>query len=182
MSDRKIIYLDDALDEVNLMTDINGFCDGYAVSRKGVCITLKQLPPAQPDRDEWCTDCKEYDQERRSCPRWNRVIRETLKDAQSEHSVAQERYEDLCEYFGNDHDAIKTVLGDRKEFKAWLERLKWHVKECNKLSRQLEAQPEIIHCKDCVHHIDGFFCRQANHHTSDSDHCASVFRAERREE
>lgn len=42
------------------------------------------------------------------------------------------------------------------------------------------AQPEIIHCKDCVHHIDGFFCRQANHHTSDKDHCASVFRAERR--
>ena len=41
---------------------------------------------------------------------------------------------------------------------------------------------EIIYCKDCVHHIDGFFCRQANHHTSDSDHCASVFRAERREE
>ena len=42
------------------------------------------------------------------------------------------------------------------------------------------AQPEIIYCKDCVHHIDGFFCRQANHHTSDRDHCASVFRAERR--
>lgn len=50
MNDRKVIYLDDALDAVNLMTDINGFCDGYAVSRKGVCITLKQLPPAQPER------------------------------------------------------------------------------------------------------------------------------------
>ena len=78
-----------------------------------------------------------------------------LPSAQSEQSVAQERYEDLCEYFGNDHDDIKTVLGDRKEFKAWLERLKWHVKECNKLSRQLEAQPEIIRCKDCKH-WDGF--------------------------
>lgn len=48
------------------------------------------------------------------------------------------------------------------------------------LRRLPSAQPEIIHCKDCVHHIDGFFCRQANHHTSDKDHCASVFRAERR--
>lgn len=39
---------------------------------------------AQPELhyDEWCTDCKEYDQERHCCPRWNRVIRETLKDAQ----------------------------------------------------------------------------------------------------
>lgn len=72
-----------------------------------------------------------------------------LPPAQPEQSVAQERYEDLCEYFGNDHDVIKTVLGDRKEFKALLERLKWHVKECNKLSRQLEAKPEIIRCKDC---------------------------------
>ena len=107
---------------------------------------------------------------------------DSLPPAQAEQSVAQERYEDLCEYFGNDHDVIKTVLGDRKEFKAWLERLKWHVKECNKLSRQLEAQPEIIHCRECKHHIDGFFCQKANHHTSDMDYCASVFGAERREE
>jgi len=42
------------------------------------------------------------------------------------------------------------------------------------------AESEIIYCKDCVHHIDGFFCRQANHHTSDKDSCTSVFRAERR--
>lgn len=42
---------------------------------------LHQLPSAQPELDEWCTDCKEYDQERHCCPRWNRVIRETLKDA-----------------------------------------------------------------------------------------------------
>lgn len=34
--------------------------------------------------DEWCTDCKEYDKEKHCCPRWNRVIREALKDAQPE--------------------------------------------------------------------------------------------------
>lgn len=44
------------------------------------------------------------------------------------------------------------------------------------------AQPEIIHCRECKHHIDGFFCQKANHHTSDMDYCASVFGAERREE
>lgn len=38
----------------------------------------------EPHYDEWCTDCKEYDRERHRCPRWNRVIRETLKDAQPE--------------------------------------------------------------------------------------------------
>lgn len=91
-----------------------------------------KMPFVQPESaelsgkiwDEWCTGCKEYDQERHCCPRFNRVIRAAIDD----------------------------------------------------------AQPEIICCKDCVHHIDGFFCEQANHHTSDKDHCASVFRAERREE
>ena len=31
--------------------------------------------------DEWCHDCKEYDKEKHSCPRFNRVIRTALKDA-----------------------------------------------------------------------------------------------------
>lgn len=34
----------------------------------------------EPNYDEWCTDCKEYDKERHCCPRWNRVIRETLDE------------------------------------------------------------------------------------------------------
>ena len=42
---------------------------------------IKHLPSAQPDLDEWCTDCKEYDSKRHYCPRFNRVIREALKDA-----------------------------------------------------------------------------------------------------
>ena len=33
--------------------------------------------------DEWCDDCKEYDKERHSCPRWNRVIRQTVDDMQA---------------------------------------------------------------------------------------------------
>lgn len=45
---------------------------------------LKGLPSAQPDLGEWCTDCKEYDKEKHSCPRFNRVIREALKDTQPE--------------------------------------------------------------------------------------------------
>ena len=29
---------------------------------------------------EWCTDCKEYDHEKHCCPRWTKVIRETMDD------------------------------------------------------------------------------------------------------
>lgn len=41
---------------------------------------LRELPSAEPEYrlDEWCTDCKEYDQERHCCPRFNHVIRATL--------------------------------------------------------------------------------------------------------
>ena len=47
---------------------------------------LKQLPPAQPEPnyDEWCTDCKEYDHENRCCPRWTKVIRQTRRELQDE--------------------------------------------------------------------------------------------------
>lgn len=45
---------------------------------------LRNLSSAQPERryDEWCNTCKEYDQEKHCCPRWNRVIRTTLQEAQ----------------------------------------------------------------------------------------------------
>lgn len=45
---------------------------------------LTELPSAQPDLDEWCTDCKEYDSERHCCPRWNRVIREAVEEAKKD--------------------------------------------------------------------------------------------------
>ena len=42
-------------------------------------------PSAQPEysMDEWCTDCTEYDQERHCCPRFNRVIRETVDEVKN---------------------------------------------------------------------------------------------------
>ncbi len=78
-------------------------------------------------------------------------LTERLKDlpsAEPEQSITQERYEDLCEYFKDCSDQGRSTLTDRKEFKAWLDRVKWHVMECDKLGRELEklksAQPEII--------------------------------------
>lgn len=49
------------------------------------------LPSAHPEPqyDEWCTDCKEYDHERHCCPRFNRVIHETLDDTQAERNTGK---------------------------------------------------------------------------------------------
>ena len=54
----------------------------------GIESVLRGLPSAQEweeKMDEWCTDCKEYDQERHCCPRFNRVIRETVEELKAEH-------------------------------------------------------------------------------------------------
>lgn len=50
------------------------------------------------------------------------------------------------------------------------------------LSHVPPAQPEIIHCKDCIHNKepDFGFCEWANHHVSANSCCADVFHAERR--
>lgn len=60
------------------------------------------------------------------------------------NDLAQERYQDLIEYFGGED----TVLKDRKEFKAWLERVKWHVKKADELARELEQLRPTT--KDCL--------------------------------
>lgn len=40
------------------------------------------VPPMK--LDEWCESCKEYDQTTHSCPRFNRVIRNTIDDVRKE--------------------------------------------------------------------------------------------------
>lgn len=69
-------------------------CIGYGTYKPEVLSEyLKEyfMPSAQPEYklDEWCEDCKEYDHERHCCPRFNRVIRETLEEIQAEQKPEQ---------------------------------------------------------------------------------------------
>lgn len=57
---------------------------------------------------------------------------------------AQERYEDLCEYFGD----AKDILKSRKDFKAWLERIKWHIRKAEELYEKYENKQEP--CEDAI--------------------------------
>lgn len=63
---------------------------------------------------------------------------------------AQELYEDLCEYFGD----AKDILKSRKDFKAWLGRVKWHIHKAEELYEKYEQEPFDIetYCKEhfCV--------------------------------
>lgn len=62
------------------------------------------------------------------------AIKTLEQEPTTKNDLAQERYQDLIEYFGGED----IVLKDRKEFKAWLERVKWHVKRADELARELE--------------------------------------------
>ena len=43
---------------------------------------INALPSAEEESFEWCTDCKEYDQEAHCCHRWSKVIRKTVEEMQ----------------------------------------------------------------------------------------------------
>ena len=43
---------------------------------------IDELPSAEEESFEWCTDCKEYDQEAHCCHRWSKVIRKTVDEMQ----------------------------------------------------------------------------------------------------
>lgn len=38
----------------------------------------------EPTSYQWCTDCKEYDQEKHCCHRWSKVIRDTVEEMKQE--------------------------------------------------------------------------------------------------
>ena len=78
----------EALEEPCKVSDT--WTDEYAVGERAQwekdVKALNSLPSAQldPHYDEWCMDCKEYDQERHCCPRYNRVIREAVEEVKEE--------------------------------------------------------------------------------------------------
>lgn len=79
-----------------------------------------------------------------------RDVNNHLKNLPSEaylQTIATERYEDLCEYFGNQENPILT---DRREFKRWLDRVRWHVKKVDELVRRSEDD-WCTECKEFDH-------------------------------
>lgn len=79
MSD--LISRQDAIDALAEHEKSNGHNYTLFVDIVSECAEIiRDLPSAHPELDEWCTNCKEYDHERHCCPRYNRVIRETLAE------------------------------------------------------------------------------------------------------
>ena len=55
----------------------------YDLSMGQVVKGIHDLPsvtPQEPKTFKWCTDCKEYDQEKHCCHRWSKNIRDTIEE------------------------------------------------------------------------------------------------------
>lgn len=50
---------------------------------------IKSLPSAEEESFEWCTDCKEYDQEKHCCHRWSKMINQTIKEIRGTTAVGE---------------------------------------------------------------------------------------------
>lgn len=102
--------------------------DTLYVERDDVLKLLEQEPCNHPDR---CHEC-------------NKILTCTYYKQEQCEKVAQERYADLCEYFGG----AKDILKNRKDFKAWLERVKWHIHKAEELYEKYEYKKEPY--EDCI--------------------------------
>lgn len=97
---------------------------------------IEELPSAEPEPKEfeWCTGCKEYDQEAHCCHRWTKVIRNTVEE-------------------------IKNSQPERKKGK-WI-RLKpqsggyWQCSACGFPSEAFAAKQLYKYCPNCGAKMEG---------------------------
>ena len=94
-------------------------CDGISEAED----VIMGLPSAQSESFEWCTDCKEYDQEAHCCHRWSKLIKKTVEEMQivrcidCQHSEYDSVYGDrYCHYNG------KAEVVDDYHFCSYAER------------------------------------------------------------
>ena len=114
-----------------LIITINGY-EQHNQAVNNYSAKIMQLPPAQPEPnyDEWCDDCKEYDTERHCCPRWNKVIRQTLADIHPEQRTGKW-------VFKNDLAAIPTGYYECSECK--IGRLMYEENFCPNCGAKMEG-------------------------------------------
>ena len=74
----------DALKEELRQYFTDGVLDGISarLAFNQILHDIDNAPTVIPDNDifEWCTDCKEYDQEKHCCHRWSSKIREAVEE------------------------------------------------------------------------------------------------------
>ncbi len=57
--------------------------------KEAITMAINALEEVEKHEEtfEWCAGCKEYDCERHCCPRWSKLIRDTVKDLKEQYSI-----------------------------------------------------------------------------------------------
>lgn len=165
---------------------IFSYQDGYtAEAREALKIAIKALEAQEESLSEWCTDCSEYDHERHCCPRFSRVIRETLKEAQETCNQLETNLQPNCRDQQNGDVISRQAAIDALDKQFWRSLNIPICKEIRNVAKETikslpSAQPEIVRCKDCKFANSlkiGIVCRNMSHSVTENDFCS---RAERR--
>ena len=67
--------------------ELGSWDDSSQINRLDAIDNVDMLPsvtPQEPQTFKWCTDCREYDQEKHCCHRWSKVIRDTVEEMKQE--------------------------------------------------------------------------------------------------
>jgi hypothetical protein len=59
-------------------------CIAEKMILKAVKEGVPIVTPQEPQSFKWCTDCKEYDQDKHCCHRYSKVIRDTVAEIEQE--------------------------------------------------------------------------------------------------
>ena len=57
--------------------------------RNAAQSVLDDLPSAEEESFEWCDTCKEYDQEKHCCPRWSKIINQTVEEIRGTTAIGE---------------------------------------------------------------------------------------------
>ena len=82
---------EEAINELEILKENYWDDDGYGHETKQYDDTMLALDMAikaleqEPQTFKWCTDCREYDQEKHCCHRWSKVIRNTVDEMEQEY-------------------------------------------------------------------------------------------------
>ncbi len=86
---------------IEAISKANGMLYWNNTLKASLIKLINEIPSAQSESFEWCTDCKEYDTENHCCHRFTKVIRDAVAELKLVHCID-------CQY--SEYD---SVYGER---------------------------------------------------------------------
>jgi hypothetical protein len=90
--------------------------DASAINGEWIYLPFKPLVEQEQQTFKWCTDCKEYDQEKHCCYRFSKVIRDTVEEMKQESKTGYISIDDVMSVFDDfmcgevDENGTETFL------------------------------------------------------------------------